>query len=248
MNAAQHLLQIHIHTADGSSGTFVQNEEDQAKWILRNFDPGRIFTRDKIIIADGHSLASFSTRRVVRMDLVSEQLSHWMLPSEIVNAVELSETEFQALLRNPELRVQWDPAQPPEASLVIFLMVELSGQPPLFLVMEIVGEPLADPLETVSPLLAAPALCFRMRSGGIAALNLAHLMCVTLFPGLQQPPTEAWPAQRLSGSQPQTPVHAWHDLADGRAVPPRFLQNAGVISDPSRTIPNENASTMEGKH
>lgn len=219
MNAAHHLLQIHIHTTDGSSATFVQNEEDQAKSILDDFHPDRIFARDKIVIADGHSLTSFPASRVVRLDLVSEQLSHRLLPLEIVNAVELSETEFRALLRNPELRVQWDPAQPPDAAVVIFLAVEMAGQPPLFLIMEIVGEPLADPLETVSPLLAAPALCFRMRSGGVAALNLTHLMGVTLYPGLQQPPTEAWPAQRVQGPQHEPPDKNWHDLAEEGELP-----------------------------
>ena len=222
MNAEDHLLQIHVHTVDGSSVTFVQNEVDQVRWILSDFHPHRIFARDKIIIADRNSLTSFPASRVVRLDLVSEPLSHRMLPAEIVNAVELEEPEFRALLRNPELRVQWDPAQPPDAAVVIFLVIEMAGRPPVFLVMEMAGEPLTDPMEAVSSLLAAPALCFRMHGGGIATLNLAHLMRVTLFPGLQQPPVEAWPAELVQSAQPNRPARN----GDDRVLPPGILQAA----------------------
>jgi hypothetical protein len=222
MHAEDYLLQIHIHTVDGSSVRFVQNELDQVRWILSDFHPHRIFTREKIIIADRHSLTSFPVSRVVRLDLISEPLSHRILPSEIVNAVELEEPEFRALLRNPELRVQWDPAQPPDAAMVIFLVIEMAGQPPVFLVMEMAGEPLTDPMAAVSPLLAAPGLCFRMHGGGIATLNLAHLTRVTLYPGLQQPPVEAWPAQRVRCLQPNQPARD----EDDQVLLPGILQAA----------------------
>jgi len=222
MNDHHQLLQIHIYNTDGSFETFVQNEEDLAKRILDEFLPDRIFARDKITIADGHSLTAFPVNQVVRLDLVSERLLGWMPPSEIVPAVELSETEFRALLRNPELGGQWDPLQTPDASVVVFLEVEMAGQPPLFLVMEIAGEPLADPPGTVASLFAAPALCFRMRSGGIAALNLAHLMAVTLLPGSQPLPLDAWPAQRVRSLQPNRPARN----GDDQALPPGILQAA----------------------
>jgi len=222
MNAEDYLLQIRIHTLDGSSVRFVQNDLEQVRWILSDFHPHRIFTRDKIIVADHQSLTAFTASRVVRLDLISEPLAHRILPSEIVNAVELEEPEFRALLQNPELRVQWDPAQPPDAAVVIFLMIEMAGQPPVFLVMEMTGEPLTDPVVAVSPLLAAPGLCFRMRGGGIATLNLAHLTRVTLFPGLQQPPVEAWPAQRIQCLLPNPPARD----GDDQVLLPGILQAA----------------------
>ena len=110
--------------------------------------------------------------------------------------------------------------------MVIFLTIEMDRQSPLFLVMEIAGEPLADPLEMVSPWLAAPALCFRMRTGGIATLNLAHLVSVTLHPGLQHPPAEAWPARRVRPPSLKSPEENWGGPADGRVPPPIASEKA----------------------
>jgi len=224
MNTPQPLLQIVIHKADGSSDTFTQNRENLVKDIVGEFQADLVFNRDKILIADGDSLTTFPANRVVRLDLISERLSHWMPSSEIINAVELSQTEFRDLLRNPEMRVQWDPAQPEDEPVVIFLQVEMAGQPSLFLVMEMVSEPWADPLETISALLAAPVLCFRMRSGGVAILNLSHLMCVTLFPGFRQLSMEAWPAQRTHDSQSKHPAAESPERMGERLLSPGFLK------------------------
>jgi len=227
MNASHPLLQIHIHKADGSSETFVQNEEDLAKLILGEFRPERVFTRDKITIAGDCSLTSFPVSRVARLDLISEQLPGWLLPSAMVNALELSESEFHALLQSPELAGQLDPVQSLDESVVVFLEVEMAGQPPLFLAMEITGEQLADLPETVASLFAAPALCFRMRSGGIAVLNPVHLVGVTLFPGSQPLPPDAWPAQRAKGRELPRPEPEIHGPADSPALPAQSLQTVG---------------------
>lgn len=196
MNTVLHPLQIHMHKVDGSSETFVQNEEGLIKHILHEFQPDCIFNRDRVVIADHHSLTSFPVSQLVRADLVSEQLSDWMFPPGIVNAVELTEMEFRALLQNPELRDQWNQARTPDASVIIFLEVEMAGQSPVFLVMEIADKQFRNQLDTFSTLFSARTLCFRMRNGGVAALNLTHLMRITLFPGSHQAPAKAWPAKR----------------------------------------------------
>jgi len=245
MNILPHFLKIQIHKMDGSSETFIQDETDMAKRILGEFEPDRIFSRERIIIADHHSLTSFPVGGVVRLDLVFEPSLHWLPSAEMVRAVELSETEFHDMLLNPELRVQWDPEQPPEASAVVFLEVEMVGQPTLFLVMEIVGEPLVDPQKTVATLFAAPVLCFRMRSGGVAALNLAHLLRVTFFPGAQPVPLEAWPAQHVRNPQPKPAAPKSRDLVDESLLPPTRLQSGRMISGLPGRIPNEGASTTE---
>ncbi|HEV2436820.1 MAG TPA: hypothetical protein VG077_12540 [Verrucomicrobiae bacterium] len=201
MNTILHPLQIHMHKVDGSSETFVQNEEGLIKLILREFQPDCIFNRDRIVIADRHSLTSFPVSQLVRADLVSEQLSDWIFPPDLVHAVELTEMEFRALLQNPELRDQWNQARTPDTSVIIFLEIEMAGQSPLFLVREITSQQFLNQLEAISFLFDARSLCFRMRNGGVAVLNLAHLMRVTLFPASPQPPLEAWPAERSHRSR-----------------------------------------------
>lgn len=66
MNTILHPLQIHMHKVDGSSETFVQNEEGLIKLILREFQPDCIFNRDRIVIADRHSLTSFPVSQLSR--------------------------------------------------------------------------------------------------------------------------------------------------------------------------------------
>ncbi|MGA9780138.1 MAG: hypothetical protein WBS33_17900 [Verrucomicrobiia bacterium] len=214
MNTVLHPLQIHFHKVDGSFETFVQNEESLIKLILREFQPDCIFNRDRIVIADHHSLTSLPVNQLVRADLVSEQLSDWFFPPDSVNAVELTEMEFRALLQNPELRDQWNQMHTQDTSVIIFLEIEMTGQSPLFLVREITGKQFANQLEAISFLFTARALCFRMRNGGVASLNLAHLLRVTLFPGSHQAPTEAWPAERSHSSRLKNLTRNSDDFGD----------------------------------
>ncbi|HTQ51280.1 MAG TPA: hypothetical protein VMJ12_11250 [Candidatus Acidoferrales bacterium] len=205
MNTHCHRLFIHMHKVNGSSETFIQNEESLIKHVLREFQSDSIFHQDQIVIAGRHSATCLPTRQLVRTDLVSEQLSDWNFPPGMVHAVELTETEFRALLQNPELREQRNHVSPQDASVIVFFEVEMTGQSPLFLVREMAGEQFGDGRHVITDLLSTRSLCFRMRSGGVAALNLCHLMRVTLFPGLHPAPNEAWPAERSQGSQLKEP-------------------------------------------
>ena len=248
MNPPTQSLQIHIHKVDGSVETFTQSEVGLVNSILNEFQPGRIFTRGKIIIADGNSLTSFPASQLVRIDLVSGSSFHWILPPEIVDAVELTETEFLALIQNPELGDQWNQPQAQEASVVAFLDVEMTGQQPLFLALEVPLEPPADRPEAILyPLypLTTPTLCFRMRTGGIAALNLLHLIRFTLFPAPQQAPAEAWPAHQANGSQPDRFAGDGHGSVDGKQPLSRFPKNSRTNFIPARRNQNEEESKIE---
>lgn len=231
--------------------TFTQSEAVLVNSILNEFQPARIFSREKIFIAGGNSLVSFPVRQVVRIDLVSEQLSHLILPPGIVDAVELPETEFRALLQNPELHDQWDQARAQNASVVAFLEVELAGQQPLFLALEVPLEPPDDRPEAILyPLypLTLPALCFRMRTGGIAGLNLLHLMRFTLFPAPQQTPAEAWFALPADGSPRDRFAGNLHARVDGQPQVSRFPPGCRTNLTSPWSNQNENEPKMERKH
>jgi hypothetical protein len=85
--------------------------------------------------------------------------------------------------------------------MIVFLEVEMTGQSLLLLVMELTGKQSGDQLQAISGMFSARSFCFRMRNSGVAALNLAHLMRVTLFPASHPTPMEAWPAERSQKSQ-----------------------------------------------
>ena len=249
MNHPTQSLQIQIHKVDGPMEIFTQSEADLVNRIVNEFQPARIFTREKIIIADGNSLTSFPVSKLVRIDLVSGSSFHWILPPEIVDAVELTETEFRTQVQNPELGDWWNQAQAQETSVVAFLDVEMTGQQPLFLALEVPLEPLVDRPEAILyplyPLTTAPTLCFRMRTGGIAALNLLHLIRFTLFPAPQPAPAEAWPAHQANGSQPDRFAWDGYGSVDGKQPLSRFPKNSRTNFIPARRNQNEEESKIE---
>lgn len=214
MNASRNPLHIHVHKVDGSSETFIQNDENLIKHILREFQSDNIYHRDQIMIASRHSATCLPVRQLVRTDLVSEQSSDWNFPASMVHAVELTETEFWALLQNPELREQQTQTRSPDTTMIVFFEVEMTGQSPLFLVMELAGQPFGDRLQAIANMFSTPSMCFRMRGGGVAALNLAHLMRVTVFPGSHPAPIEAWPAERSPGPRLHEPARVLPEPGD----------------------------------
>ena len=215
MNHSTQSLQIHIYKVDGSKETFTQDETGLVNRILNEFQPARIFSQEKIVIAGDNSLTTFPVHQVARIDLVSENFTHWIVPQGIVDAVELTETEFRALLQNPELHDRWDQARAQETSVVTFLDLEIAGQKPLFLAMEVVVDSHAESPAANGSLLDTSTLCFRMRNGGIAALNLANLTRLTSLPNLPPKPAKAWPAHQVKGSQPDHGMGNPHGLFAG---------------------------------
>ena len=227
--------------------TFTQSETGMVNRILNEFQPARIFSREKIIIAGDNSLTSFPAHQVVRIDLVSEHLSHWIIPQGLVDAVELTETDFGALLQNPELHDRWNKPRTQETSVVTLLDLEMAGQKPLFLAMEVTVEAQLESPPAIPSLLTVPTLCFRMRNGGIAALNLANLMRITFSPGPHPTFAEMWPAHRVNGSQPDPFAKDLHGSTDGRPFS-RLPQNGRTSFTPSTRNQNENESQMEREH
>ena len=244
-------LEIRVHKADGTVEKFFQIEAGLARQILQDFQPAKVFDSEKIIIADARSLTCFPGRQVVRLDLISEPPVQWIRPPGIMDAVELTKAEFQVLHQNPELRDPRNQVRMLEDSAIHFLEIELTGQPLLFLALELVPEPSFDRPEAVlGPFypLPTPALCFRMRTGGVAVLNPFHLVCFTLF---QAPPLEpggVWPAQRTN--RPQREHRVWQaGEATADPLPPdSFPADGQRKRDLTRRSQNENAPAMEGKY
>jgi hypothetical protein len=195
MNHAIPNLQIHIHKVDGATTTFVQNDAGEVRKILDGFEPAHIFDREKFVITDGNSITSLPVSKITRIDLVSERQPHLIFPVGIVDAVELTETEFQTLIRNTVLREQWEEMTTQEDSLVTFLDLELADGQCLFLTTEMhVQLQSEEPWKTNGHPLAGSSLCFRRRDGGMAVLNLANVIRLTFFPKPVHSLAGAWHA------------------------------------------------------
>jgi hypothetical protein len=147
------------------------------------------------VITDGNSITSLPVAKITRIDLISEVLPHLIFPVGIVDAVELTETEFRALIRNPVMREQLEEMTTQEDSLVTFLDLELANGQCLFLITEMHVELQSEePWKTNGHPLYGSSLCFRMRNGGVAVLNLANLIRLTFYPKPMIPLADAWHA------------------------------------------------------
>jgi len=242
-------LVIHLHHVDGSVERFRQSDPRQMKYILDDFQPARIFTSEKIVFADGPALIVFPASRVVRLDLVPEPAGRLPLPPGTVNAVELTPPEFEAVRQNPDWSESWNRMRTREDSVVVCLEVEMAAQPPLYLAMETLREPLADPQTTIPYLYTASALCVRLHQGGVAALNLAHLTRFTVLPGSPPPPLlQAWPAGWTRDSLSRPLAERPDDPENRRPLPSSLTPDDATKHGFASRELRENAAALEERN
>jgi hypothetical protein len=200
-------MEIRIHTCGGLIETFFQDAPSLVGRILKGIQSTKVFTGDIITIAGEYSLTTFVASRVNRVDLIGVGLPLWKYPPDILDVVELSVDEFRerSHLNDPaRLERRQTPKQTGESALV-FGEVEMVAGTRIFLVAKIqVGLP-AERLQRLRALFSAAAVHFRMRQGGTAILNLKNLVRLTLNPGPDVTPSDAWPAHHLSPQR--EPVH-----------------------------------------
>ena len=128
MNDAAPSVQIRVHGTDGSIQTFTQHGDNLVRHTLDGFEPARMFTQQRITIANGCSLTTFITSRVTRIDLVTEDLSNWNLPPGLVEAVELTEPAFRALTQDRPPRERQEASRSPDRSVMTLLDIAVVAE------------------------------------------------------------------------------------------------------------------------
>jgi hypothetical protein len=195
-------LQIRIHQMDGSLVAFTQDDIGKIHRLLDGFQPAQIFNHEKIVVADQNSHTCFAAAKITRIDFDSEPAARLVFPGSLVQAVELTEAEFEALTRNPIMREQWTRLGEYDGSVVVFLDVGMAGGQSVLLTMEVSSKPPGGFSGLNGLGWAGSGLCFRMRTGGVAVLNLGNLTRLTLSPGPLEIPANAWHARFLHTRHP----------------------------------------------
>jgi hypothetical protein len=188
-------LQIRIHLVDGSVTAFSQDDAGQILQLQDGFQPAQIFNQEHIVVADQNSHTCFPVPKITRIDFDSEPPARLVFPGSLVQAVELTEVEFEALTGNPIMREQWTHLGARDESVVMFMDAQMADGRAVLLTMEVNLEPSTGLPNLNAPLVSGSGLCFRMRNGGVAALNLSNLTRLTWFPGPHKPSAGAWPAR-----------------------------------------------------
>lgn len=101
-------LELRVHIRNGDALTFVQTGRDKIRKILEEFQPQVLFYAEEIDLEAWNSTISISVSSITRPDLIPDDNSRLVFPSGVVEAVELTENEFHALIRSPAIRRQWE--------------------------------------------------------------------------------------------------------------------------------------------
>jgi len=196
---------LRVHLVDGSVHAFTQADEATARKIWQSLDPVRLFAQQRVVIAGTYSKSVFVCAEIVRIDFLLPSCACWEFPQGYSDVVELSEADFRkhAHLDQPELMPKREQCTPAGDLLVSFLELHLRGCPPIFLMTEF---SVKLPLENqwfMRFLLSKTGFHMRIRGGGVGVVNLAHLAGYTVYPGVPEVPSDAWPAEPALSVPPQ---------------------------------------------
>ncbi len=226
MTHATQSPQIQIHQVDGSVTTFTQSEAGLADLVMNDLQPARIFHQEKLTIAGSHSVTTFISSLVTRVDLITGQLSVWDFPFVIGALLELTETEFREFLFSQKPLGQ---TRPP-GDYPLFLEIEMINGQRSFLWMEVIAGFPADLLPRACSLLKERNLIFGLRPEGIGILNPATIARCAVHPDPSSGSVDAWHAEQGGGSKcgsliwdgqgsanpcPAAPPDPFHPTRDG---------------------------------
>ncbi len=191
---------IRVHLADGSVQSFVQADEPKARRLYECVDPGRLFAQPHLVIAGTYSKSVFVPAEVVRIDFVQHSYTCWDFPEGYADVVELTEADFRkhAHLDQPELMPKREQPTPPGNPLVSVLQLFLRRTAPIYLMTEFSVKLPAENQSFMRFLLSRTGFHMRLRGGGVAVVNLAHLTGYTAYPGVVQVPADSWMAEPLA--------------------------------------------------
>jgi len=200
-------LTIRFHLTDGSVQSFVQSDDAVARQIWDGIDPKRLFAHPRIVIGSEHSKTVFVSAETIRVDFVHDAFECWEFPRGYSDIVELSEEEFRkrAWLDQPALMAKREQPTPAGDLLVSFAKLQMRGGRPQFVMVEILAKLPAESQSFMQFMLSKAAIHMRLRGGGLGVLNLANLAAYTVYPGVAQLPGDAWLAEPVPDSFPQTP-------------------------------------------
>ena len=191
---------IQVHLTDGSTQSFAQSDEVEARKLWQKIEPSRLFASSRLILAGDHSKSVFVTAHILRVDFLQESLQCWEFPQGYSDIVELSQEEFgkHAHLDEPEKMVKRKQHTPVGDMLVSFLQLHMAGAKSLFIMVEFPVKLPAENQSFMRFLLSRGAFHMRLRGGGVAVVNLANLIGYTVYPGVADIPADAWQAEPLA--------------------------------------------------
>jgi hypothetical protein len=171
-------LTLEICTEDGSRARFHQNDRQLAETTLRQLVTPRLFNPPLLTLASEHSISAIPTRTIDMILAHTASPPPLPLPSGWVDVVEVND---DALVNLADLEA----LAAAENKHVMLAEIHTLGDWMIRLKLEtIVPETVQEKRHLWNHLLDLPAIPFRLKAGGIGAINPANIVRVTVCPPL----------------------------------------------------------------
>jgi len=191
---------VRIHLADGSTECFIEAVSSKAQTTSRSIEPARLFAQSRLVIAGAHSKFVFVPSEITRIDFIQKDYVACKFPEGYSDIVELCEPDFRnrAHLDEPEKMPRRAQSTPVGDLIVSFLKLRFKGGLQIFLMTERSARLPVENQSFMRLLLSRNPFPMRLRSDGVAFLNLANLLGYTVYPGSPQVPSDSWVAEPTS--------------------------------------------------
>ncbi len=189
-------LTLDICTEDGSRTRFHQKDQQIAETTLRQLVTPRLFTPPLLTLASEHSVSAIPTRTIDMILAHTASPPLLPLPSGWVDMVEVTD---EALVNLAELEA----LAAAENKHVMLVEIHTLGDWMIRLKLEtILPETIQEKRHLWNHLLDLPAIPFRLKEGGIGAINPANIVRATVCPPLDGVSETALSADLLQSLRP----------------------------------------------
>lgn len=169
-------LTLDICTEDGSRARFYQNNAEIAAKTLRQLVSPRLFSPPLLTLASEHSMSAIPTRTIDMILANTASPPPLPLPSGWVDVVEVNDNVLCNLAESEALAAA-------ENKHVMLAEIHTLGDWMIRLKLEtIVPETIQEKRHLWNHLLDLPAIPFRLKAGGIGAINPANVVRATVCP------------------------------------------------------------------
>ena len=171
-------LTLDICTEDGWRTRFLQNDRQIAETTLRQLVTPRLFQPLLLTLASEHSLSAIPTRTIDMIVAHTASPPPLPLPSGWMDVVEVND---DALVHLADLQA----SAAADNKLVMLAEIHTLGEWMIRLKLEtIIPATIQEKRHLWNHLLDLPAIQFRLKAGGIGAINPANIVRATVCPPL----------------------------------------------------------------
>lgn len=190
-------MQIDIHLIDGTTHSFVVDDEKEIARILDGLVPARVFANKQVMIAGNYFIAGFASDAVTRIDFITDNPPSWPYIGGLKEMVEVDEDALdrRAIPRLSDTR-RSDVQHAIGEEFDTFGEFGLADGKRLCLRFGTTAAGAIEQRTRLTQLFSGPTFHVMRRDRGVILINPKHIIRWAFYPGPPEAPVTAWKAHR----------------------------------------------------